>query len=495
MRGHTPVTIEVFNGLFRRGPQDACPLDHFTDCNNIQYVEKGFKTRDGVDVYLPYKNVRHIYTYIQQGSESLIILDTSGNFYHSTSPTPFTPILSIPAAEDFSCLSVNGRAYISPHAVYGQDEYGLQNDYIYVYKGDGTPARRAGGTPPKNADGALAATNSGTAGNVEAGFHLFAVVYETDTGFLTQIGPDTFASVTAPGNKKVHLANIPVSPNSYVVARQIVATQIIPSYTGDQKGYTFYFVPGGRIADNTTTTLDVNFFDADLVDEASHLFDLFENIPAGVGLSSYHNRMISWAEYNNISLIRISNPGEPEAFDQVSGLLIVPLDGNPLTQVQEFRDVLYAFKKNRTVAYNDNGGDPSSWPLTILDQGIGTPSSHGIGTVLDSGGISADYLAIVSFTGIILFNGTYIRPELSFKIRDFIIPLVKANYIDIQVVNDTVNQMIYITLLDNRLLVGDYSNGLDPKNIRWSIWSFNFKVSTITLINTNQLILGATQSE
>src|SRR6202008_2690304 len=101
-----------------------------------------------------------------------------------------------------------------------------------------------------------------------------------------------------------------------------------------QKGYQFFFVPGGRIANNTSTEITVSFYDADLLEDASHLIDNFSEIPAVVGLNTYHGRMIAYTTTLDISLIGVSAPGEPEAINSVDGLLIVPLDGNPITNAQ-----------------------------------------------------------------------------------------------------------------------------------------------------------------
>ena len=490
MRDHKPIVIEEFNGFWKRGDADSTPLDHFSNCDNIQFIQSGFKTRDGVDTYLAYSNVLRIYTFIQETGQSLLVLTEGGSIYDTGSPTPSVPILIVSGMTDFGYVSISGRAYLTP----SDGGVGLENEFVYVYAGDGTPARKAAGVAPVDADGALAAANSATAGFVEAGVHIFGVVYETDTGFLTSIGPDTLAVLTVPGSKKVDLTNIPVSPNSYVTKVHIVATKAISTtfYTGNPDGYQFFFVPGA-VVNNGITTLTVSFFDADLLADASHLQDLFEEIPAQVGLGTYHGRMIGWASFEDISVVRVSFPGEPEAISQIDGLLIVPLDGTPLTNAQEFRDVLYVYKQIRTFAYSDNGDVPSSWLITILDQGIGA-SVHGVGTVLDSGGVNVDFLIIVDYSGIMLFNGAYIRPELSWKIKDYWLAIDRDKFKDIQIINDSITQIIYITLPDFHMLIGDYSNGLDPKNIRWTKWTFDFRVKTITLIETNTLIIGSSGS-
>lgn len=508
MRNHEAIVIEEFNGLWARGDRESCPLDHFSDVDNVKYIQSGFETRPGLDVFnvgtapgtIP--NVVRIYMFVHNNEESLLVLDTMGNIYHTKSPTPFTPILSIPAMTDFAFVGFAGRAYISPH----DGITGLQNEFLYVYLGDGSYSRKAGGNPPT---GTLTLGLSATPGNVETGYHIFGVVYETNTGFLTQIGPPApFPFIIANGTSSIDVSTIPISPDAFVVARHIVATKAIDpvffQLVPDTTAYQFFFVPNGRIPDNTTTTLTVNFFDAELLQDASHLLDLFSEIAAGVALTTYHNRLVLCNQFGvfdplpeNDTLAlentaRVSFPGEPEAFDQVTGLIVAPLDGTILTNGQEYRDVLYLFKRTRTYAYNDNGDVPATWPLTIIDQGIGA-SVHGIATVLDSGGINIEFLLIIDFSGVMQFNGTYLRPEMSWKIKDYWLALDTDRFHEMQVVNDTLGQIMYITLPNQRLMIGQYDNGLDPKNMKWGIWSFLVEVTSVALININQLVIGSKQ--
>lgn len=495
IRGHQPITISEFNGLWSRDANennnaDSTPLDHFTDCNNIQFTQGGFKTRDGINTFVAIPNIVRMYTFNQETGQSILALDSSGNIYDSGSPTPTTPILTVSGMTDFAFVPFAGRAYLSPH----NGVKGLANEFVYVYEGDGSVARKAAGAGPVIAEGALAAANSATAGNVEAGYHAFGAVYETDTGFLTNIGPiDALPFVNADGTKKVDISGIPNPVSADVVKIHIVATKAVNPllWTGNPEQYEFFFVPDGEVNPGTST-LTVNFYDADLIDSADELFDLFDEIPAGAVLGTYHNRLIVAATDSDISLAYVSNPGEPEAINQVDGLLIFPLDGNPITNAQEFRDILYLTKQTRTNAWSDNGDVPSSWPMTVLDQGIGA-SLHGIATVLDSGGVNVDYLIIASYTGLMLFSGNYINPELSWKIKAFWDSLDRDLFNKIQLLNNTVAKVLYCLLPDGRILLGDWKNGLTPKDIRWAPLSFSIDITTITLIDTETLILGANE--
>ncbi len=622
MRDHLPVTIEEFNGLWKRGPDDSCPMDHFSDCENVISIEGGFETRPGLDTFPGIANVLRLYKYSTQTQEGLLILNTSGEIFHQlldVAETLYGPILTIADMTDFGFQSYNGRAYITPFKTFQDDlgnnySKGLENEFVYVYKGDGTTARKAAGFPPSNAtttdnqnfkafnstfdgvvdkgvhfltvlyDGTdlalevfpvvyapgrkeiqlinipigpggtvsrviamtkaidpkdfipdqsaysyfealtipdnttdsilisindlslvtpaaigaiptvtgLLAKQSTATGYADLGFHLIAVVYETDTGYLTALGPEIFASVTIVDVLKgIDVSNIPTAPDPAVTKRHLVATKAIQNYNGDQTGYQFFFIPDGTIENNIDTTKTVSFYDADLLEDASHLIDNFSEIPAGVTLTTYHGRMVLTTTFDDISVTNVSAPGEPEAFDQVDGVIIIPLNGIPITTAQEYRDVLYIFKKTQTYAAVDNNDEPSTWQVLPIDQGVGC-SVHGVATVLDSGGVNVDFLLIADWSGILVFNGTYNRPELSWKIADYWLALDRNEFDRYQFMNDSLNQRLYICIPESgRILVGDYRWGLDPKAIKWWPWRFVIKTTSIALVQTDVVVVGS----
>src|SRR5262245_35944346 len=120
MRDHNPILIEEFNGLYDRGDEEEVPLDHFTDCVNIQYHSaSAFSSRDGVarhqSVASPLSNILRMYNYPTSDKNTLIVLTAGGNIYHVVdSTTIFGPILTIPAMTDFGFVPYAGRAYITP---------------------------------------------------------------------------------------------------------------------------------------------------------------------------------------------------------------------------------------------------------------------------------------------------------------------------------------------------------------------------------------------
>lgn len=490
MRDHAPITIDDFNGLWQRGDADACPLDHFLEATNIQYFEGGFQTRDGIDLYQAagfLGNILRIHPYKMQTGLTLLVLTVGGDIHHVVSTTVVhNNILSKAAMTDFNVVSYAGRAYITPFSTDANGiEKGLQNEFLYVYKGDGVAARKAAGNPPT---GTVVVAN-GAAGDMDGGLHLFGVVFESDTGWLS--APAAFAQFTTTNNVTVSFSSVPVSAQSFVTKRHIVATRKIEQFNGDLDGYEYFFIPNGTINDNVTTILNnIGFFDIDLLDDASHLIDNFAEIPAGVGLCTYHGRLTLTTTFTDISVAYLSEAGEPEAINQVDGLLIVPLDGNPLTNCQEYRDVLYLFKPVRCIGYHDNQDVPATWTSFVVDEANGSPV-HGVATVLDSGGVNVDYLLIGNYNGILLFNGGFEDPELSYKVEDFWFALDRTKFRAIEIINDTITKRFYVILPTGNILFCDYNSGLDHESVKWAHWTFQTFITTAELIELNKLVLGS----
>jgi len=499
MRDHKPVKIDAFNGLYQRGDVEEVPRDHFSDCENLKFIgTSSCGSRDGLDIHqdvlTPLGRIRRIYNYVTQDANTLLVLRTNGadgEIYHVVdSTTVYGPILTIAGMTDFGFVAVAGRAYITPFTTYVfgdlNIEKGLEDEFVYVYLGDGAAARKAAGAAPT---GNVTVAN-GAAGHTDVGKKLFGVVYERDTGHLSS--PSAFFEFDTAAAFSVSFTTVPVSLDTSVVKRHIVSTiTLVDAFNGNFEGYEYFFIPNGTINDNILTTLaDVSFYDADLLEDASYLFDNYTEIPAGVGLALYHDRLCVFTTFTDISLILVSAPGEPEAISQIDGLIVFPLDGNPITNAKELKDIFYVMKRNRTGAYIDNGEAPSTWPFTMIDQALGAPV-HGIATVIDSGAATVDFLIVTTFAGIVIFNGLYQKPELTWKIRDYWLDLDRDEFRKIQIINDPIGQLLLCALPDGRLLIGDYNNGMTPKDIRWMPDRFDISVDTVALVNINQIIIGS----
>jgi hypothetical protein len=112
--------------------------------------------------------------------------------------------------------------------------------------------------------------------------------------------------------------------------------------------------------------------------------------------------------------------------------------------------------------------------------------------VLDSGGVSVDYLLIADINGLMKFSGGYEFPPLSYKIEDYWFSLTQQDFEFVQIVNDTLSKRVWMTQPNNRqqILMMDYNEGMTHQSVKWARWIYDAQVSTLCLINVNQLIIG-----
>jgi hypothetical protein len=477
---HTPIKVENFGGLFNRGYDVECPVNHFSDGQNFSFYGAVVGTRWGARKDFTISNVKRIRTYRRTGEAArlLILVYTagSGKIYDSTNLA--APVLTVTGMVDFSVANVFNRAFITPH----NGVTGLPGEKVYIY--NGTTARAACGAAPV---GVPTITNSGTAGSVEVGQHLVGWAFETDTGFITP--PTTPVLVTTPGSQKIHCTNIPIG-GTEVVARRAVATQVI-TYNGNPVGFNLFFVPGGRIGDNVTTVFDIDFFDSQLIASADYLLDELTEIPAGVGITNYGSRLVVFGENSNPSVCRVGNIAEPESFSSTSGFLVVdPTEIGGITNAIEFRSSLYLLKGTHTYATTDNGSDADTWTVSSIDKGVGTVSPFGVSELLDNKGANLDFFLVASINGLQVFNGIYTDKPLTYKVQKFWDRVNKNAFSTVQVEQDTDAKVVYVSVpLDenvtpNAVLVGNYAQGMNYQDIRWSLYRFPWSAQSIT-VNVN----------
>jgi hypothetical protein len=148
-------------------------------------------------------------------------------------------------------------------------------------------------------------TTGGTLGSISLGVHQFAVIFETATGYRTQLSP--FATINATGGNRVTLTNIPVGPPN-VVRRIIVA-----SAAGDTNNFFFTTLATASgiavnamvLNDNATQTITQLDFDDTSLIAGESVNDLLtiQELPSQAGCVAYNSRMVFWGERNAIPRI------------------------------------------------------------------------------------------------------------------------------------------------------------------------------------------------
>ena len=161
MRGHYPLTLQKFKGIWQRGDPDNTPLDHFSEGQNIQPIGDSWTTRDGIGIHqsvaVPLADIKRIYNYPTTTGNTLLVLTKdgagAGKIYHVVNAaTIYGPILEIATMTDFAFVPYAGRAYITPFTTFDTGDIniqkGIDNEFLYVYLGAGVAARKAAGTAP-----------------------------------------------------------------------------------------------------------------------------------------------------------------------------------------------------------------------------------------------------------------------------------------------------------------------------------------------------------
>lgn len=486
---HTPIVIkgEELRGLWNRNSRGFSFVS--ADNNPLAQVPKGFGTlwmnfwyRGGVWECRPptaelvalngaIGTARRLFVYNLAGVDRYLVLDSTGKIFDTGSAAPGTAILDIAAMTDFNCIVINERAYITPFT--NATGVGLSGESVYVYNGTGT-ARKAAGTAPTTA---LAAA-TGAAGTVEIGTYLLAFAFEMDSGHITRRSP--VISYTAPGGAEIDFSSVDTGPSG-TVARHLLASKILPTpWDGNTENIELFFIPNATINDNATTTLNnINFLNSSLTDSAGYLQTLLETIPAGSFLCEYGNKLCVGGEFANPSLVRISEDELIESFSETTGFKqIMKGNGAGLKNGRELRGVLYLFKSNRTVSLLDNNDDPNTWPMDIVDGGLGT-EPHAIADLLDYRGPTSVIL-VHNKAGLFAFNGSFLDRPLTY----FVDKIIKFDQ-NTEIIFNTVEKKLFVKdgQTNNtfaNLFVGDCSDGLRWDLIRWSHDKYNIAGSAAT---------------
>jgi hypothetical protein len=325
-------------------------------------------------------------------------------------------------------------------------------------------------------------------GACAVGLHKLGVIFETASGFLSAPGNRSGATfmpvqvTVTSGNQKIRMTVGAHSSTDPTVARRWLVMTLagLDSY---------YIVPdsaittiSGSLTNNAgTATVDISLSDASL--GAGTLVDknfLYTSpLPSMAGSIFYHNRHCMWGNSANLSLLYISEVGEPEAFRSDHGFVDVNRgDGQRITNAFILGNTLYICKEHGLWATEDNGGEPSSWTIYKVSESVGTPSLKGV-VVSDpepERGIEARAW-ILDTKGLYSFSGGA-PTELSDIIQPTWETLERANMYLAEVGVNQSRGEVYCLVpsgifsgFNDAIYMMDFQEGLERR--KWSKWTDN----------------------
>jgi len=497
-RDHEPVTIDQFKGLWARNPIiESCPKDHFVDCYNIGYVRGGgFRPRPGFNQWVNFGAPIARLVFYQTRNEvdalgsisyaRLVVMMQSGSVFDYFRFPGAAALEVLAAGTIMSAASIFNRLFLS----YRNPATGVAlNHSVMVYNGihptSGGIYRAIAGAPIAPGYGGAIVGGPYVGNNATI---IFGIAHEMDTGYI--IPPSTYHVRTAGagqpdpnfwGNPQYNLT-FGVGPAG-TVARHIIASKAITgNYSGTPTDYPLYRVH--RIPDNVTVNhnfstsgIPPNYaWDNYLNVTADDLINQLNPVLGGINMIEYNGRLVILGPYDDKNLIRVSKSGEPESFSATSGFKITDMaDPTGVKNAVVYNKNLYLFKTRRTLVTRDNGDEVSTWEIDTIDPSIGT-GPLGVAPILSHKGAAPEGFLVASQGGIYLFNGVYQKPELTYKIEDYWNRINNAYFDLVELTIDPIDKLIYCAVpIDgvasvNVIIVGDYSEGLDPKTIKWSIW-------------------------
>lgn len=493
-RDHGEIPLEQTRGLFKRDSVGfTTPEDHLIQGINYEYLNGVLRTRLGLSGVIPgivSIQVKRFFRFERSsGAARYIWLDPSGNLYDTGAAAPSTPIIASAtsgwgAPTDFAMLSINDRAYLSPH-----NRLTGTTGKLFVYDPSlMTAARKAAGSKPGSAPAAAIVAG----GNCEPGQHIIAVSFETNTGFITKPAGTRLLVTFTTANRTANLTAIPLGGSS-VVARWILMTGVINGpYSGNPLDYELF--KAVRIGDNSSTTLSLSIFDGELKVSVDYLEDVYEEIPAGLFLDVFASRMMVGNVHPTIltsgtSTILASNLDDSETFDKTDGYIVVDPSNDPrVTNFVGQIDYGFIFKSQGLYVTRDNLGSPSSWPVDTVDASVGAECMS-VGRTYTRKSLGRNSFVFADRSGLHLFNGGLDPMRLSWKIQALWDTIIKTTgFIEkIQVCIAPVIQRIYVLVPSDAdamtIFVCDYSDGLAFDAVKWTTWQFQSGLTSSDTIN------------
>jgi hypothetical protein len=301
-QGAVDVPLSLFGGMTLELSPPDIPEGLSPDCQDVVFLPGSVGSRPGMHRRIPpstfFGPLVYEKTYLSPTGKFNLYLDTTGALWRED-------LVNSPGTVSTIGAAVNG-SYATSVTAFGREYFVFSNnlhgsDYPVQYDGTNLdPVTQYGpGTPCTAADGA--------AGQINAGVHLFVVMFLTRNGFIT--APSPYGSWTAAGSKKVNITNLPIGPPD--VEARIVA------FTG-AGGANFFYIPvtptvsgvavgtSTVVMDNTSTTATFDFadntlFNSTAIDIPGNNQFAMQVLPLSLGVFAYSSRLVYWGMDNIVT--------------------------------------------------------------------------------------------------------------------------------------------------------------------------------------------------
>ncbi len=397
------MPVERFGSLVTLWPAEKLPNGVSPDCRNVRFTPSSVMTREGLTRVFsaplqgPVLGLGGLIT--ATGRQCAMVLDSTGELYQESTPgsgtlTALHPPDAVPGGSFMNCASAYGHAYMA----ISDGRTGV----VAPVEFDGVNVDSVGVAA---AAGSANAGDSPDAGNIAAGLRYGVVLFRTRSGYLS--APQAPFQWTAAGGKQAAISSLPLGPPQ--VTARVVAFTVAG---GSSAGPYFYIGASDTIngvqetstvvEDNTTTQATFNFDDAFLA-ASTDCTVAFRKIvlvaETGIIYSPTTRRLLWWGEAAQPSLLRVSEPDDPETYLGDTGfVLIAENNGERLTCCFEYRSQIIAGKEHSIYLVTPNSGDPATWSVSCIAQKIGICGPRALA-------ISNDIAIFAHRSGVYLFNG------------------------------------------------------------------------------------------
>lgn len=248
-------------------------------------------------------------------------------------------------------------------------DWAVANDLFFLVNGqdakkfDGTSLSAFGITRPTV--GTLAGA-AGASGSPNGTYELRVSYANSSTGHESSAS-DTAASTVTVSSQKISVSNVPVSGDSQVDTRYL--------YVRNTSTMT-QFYRAGTISDNSTTTITLDFADANLV-TVGPTTDENDPPPSGIKYLCFHEGRLFAA---TDSALYYSKIDKPEAFPPINVEYVNQSDGQKITGLSSGQQTLLILKEDRSYGLF-NGNDPAAWEIITISSDYGCASHRTIRTI------------------------------------------------------------------------------------------------------------------